>query len=96
MLSGLGRRMGGGVMGVGFIVGRGRLGLGDVKLSAFAGSVLGAQGTPAFLLAGTALGAVVALALLAAGRDRRSTFAYRPYLAAGAAVVPLPSGPPPS
>ncbi len=88
-----GMLIGGGVMGVGFIIGRGRLGLGDVKLSAFAGSVLGASATPAFLLAGTALGAAAALALLVAGRDRRSTFAYGPYLAAGAAVIALTRGP---
>jgi Flp pilus assembly protein protease CpaA len=93
VLSVLGMLIGGGVMGAGFIIGRGRLGLGDVKLAAFAGSVLGARATPAFLLAGTALGAAVALAMLAAGRDRRSTFAYGPYLAAAAAVVALTRGP---
>ncbi len=89
----LGMLIGGGVMGAGFIIGRGRLGLGDVKLSAFAGSVLGARATPTFLLAGTALGAIAALALLAAGRERRSTLAYGPYLAAGAALAALTEGP---
>ncbi len=93
VLSVLGMLIGGGVMGAGFIIGRGRLGLGDVKLSAFVGSVLGAHATPAFLLAGTALGAAAALALLATGRDRRSTFAYGPYLAAAAAVIALTRGP---
>ena len=92
-LSALGLLIGGGVMAAAYVLGRGRLGLGDVKLSAFAGSVLGAHATPLFLLAGTALGAVAAAALLVRGRDRRSTFAYGPYLAAGAAVAALTEGP---
>ena len=92
-LSVLGLLIGGGAMGALYLLGRGQLGFGDVKLAAFAGAVLGAEGTPAFLLAGTVLGAVAAAALMAMGRDRRSTFAYGPYLAAGAALVVVVRGP---
>jgi len=42
-----------------------------VKLSAFAGAVLGAPAMPMFLLVGTTLGGIAALGLLAAGRVSR-------------------------
>jgi leader peptidase (prepilin peptidase)/N-methyltransferase len=89
----LGIGFGGGVMGAGFWVGRGQLGLGDVKLAAFAGAVLGGRATATFLMAGTVFVALAALVLLLRGRDRRSTFAYGPYLAAGAAFAVLVRGP---
>lgn len=89
----LGLLIGGGVMGGFYLVARGQLGLGDVKLAAFAGAVVGVRATPTFLMAGTGLGALAALVLLLRGGGRRSTFAYGPYLAAGAAVAVLAHGP---
>jgi leader peptidase (prepilin peptidase) / N-methyltransferase len=66
------------------------MGMGDVKLAALIGAVLGALGLryvgvaagAAILLGG--LGAIVALAI---GRDRRSAIPFGPYLAAGAVVA---------
>src|SRR5690606_17224671 len=54
----------GGGMALFWIAGRGQLGLGDVKLSALVGAALGIQATPAYLLAGGGIGAVVAAAVL--------------------------------
>ena len=72
------------------------MGIGDVKLAALIGLVLGSLGLryvgvaagAAILLGG--LGAVVALAL---GRDRRSAIPFGPYLAAGAVVAAFWGGP---
>lgn len=82
-----------GAIGAFWALSRGQLGLGDVKLAAFVGAVLGVRAAPLFLVAGTSLGALAALVLLARGHDRRSTFAYGPYLAAGAALAVLLEGP---
>ena len=79
--------MSAGIMGALFLLGRGRLGLGDVKLSTFVGSVVGVVGVPLFLLAGTAAGTVGALALLLAGRSRTESVAYGPFLVVGALVA---------
>jgi leader peptidase (prepilin peptidase)/N-methyltransferase len=89
--------VGGGVMGLFYVVGllmfgRGALGLGDVWLSVFAGSVLGPTGAVTFLLLGTTFGSLGVLVLLARGYDRHSTSEYGPYLAAGAAVTAVSIG----
>jgi leader peptidase (prepilin peptidase) / N-methyltransferase len=68
------------------------MGMGDVKLAGFLGTALGAQIVPGIILA--MLGSLVfAIAILIhegwAGRDR--TFAYGPFLAAGAIAVLLAS-----
>lgn len=89
----LGVLLSAGALGAFWALSRGQLGLGDVKFAAFAGAVLGVRAAPLFLLAGTSLGALAALALLLRGHDRRSTFAYGPYLAAGAAIAVLIEGP---
>lgn len=83
-----------GVVGVGYLVlalltaQRGGLGLGDVKLAAWLGGLLGWWGWGAVLtglLAGAVLGGATALLLLALGRAGRGThLAYGPALAAGA------------
>ena len=80
------------VMGAFYALGRGRLGMGDVKLCVFAGAVLGVAAVPGFLLLGTALGGVGAIAVLIR-RGRHATFAYGPYLAAAAAIVLVTRGP---
>jgi leader peptidase (prepilin peptidase) / N-methyltransferase len=75
---------------------RGGLGMGDVKLAAALGFVLGKVVLPALVL-GTAAGAVAGLAVIAGrGRaGRHATIAYGPYLALGGASAILLFGPPP-
>jgi leader peptidase (prepilin peptidase)/N-methyltransferase len=77
-------------------IARGGLGMGDVKLAAALGFVLGKVVVVA-LFVGTIAGAIAALAiLLRQGKaGRRTTFAYGPYLVLGAAVSILLFGPPP-
>lgn len=82
----------GGFMLLAAVVGGDQLGMGDVKLSAFAGAVLGAQAVPVFLLAGTVAGALVAAGKLIRRRDRQATLAYGPYLSFGAAFAALTVG----
>lgn len=68
------------------IAGRGAMGRGDTKLAAVIGLM---RGFPAFwvaIIAGVAVGGVMALALLLSGKGRRSTFAYGPSLAIGAII----------
>ncbi len=76
-----------GISGVAWWFGRGSLGLGDVKFSAMVGAFLGASGVIPYLLFGTATGALLAVAIVAAGRGRRATFAYGPALAVGAILT---------
>jgi leader peptidase (prepilin peptidase) / N-methyltransferase len=68
----------------------GAVGMGDVKLAAFLGVVLGAEVITA-LLAGSLMSAPVALAMLLVGapRARRAALPYAPFLAAGAAIALL-------
>lgn len=61
------------------------MGLGDVKLAAFIGLVLGLRGVSTALLAGVVLAGLAALVLVALRlRGLRDSMAYGPYLAAGA------------
>jgi leader peptidase (prepilin peptidase) / N-methyltransferase len=68
----------------------GAVGMGDVKVAAFLGVVLGAEVITA-LLAGSLMSAPVALAMLLVGapRARRAALPYAPFLAAGAAIALL-------
>ncbi len=83
----------GGVMFIVWLLGRGGLGMGDVKLSAFVGAAVGPTMIPIYLVVGSGLGALAGVALLLRGRDRHSTFAYGPYLAIGATVAIIVGGP---
>lgn len=80
----------GGAVGLGLFVGvyllsRGHLGMGDVKLAGVIGLMLGYPAVINALVVGILLGAAVALVLLATHRaTRKSTMAYAPYLALGA------------
>ncbi len=65
-----------------------RFGGGDLKLVVLMGALLGWPDLMPALLYGVLAGGLVAAALLVL-RGRGSTFAYGPYLAAGAAVVML-------
>lgn len=82
----------GGFMLLAAAIGRGRLGMGDVKLSAFAGAALGIQGVPLFLVAGTLAGALAGAGLLLAGRGRDATLPYGPALAVGAVLAAVVEG----
>jgi leader peptidase (prepilin peptidase)/N-methyltransferase len=74
---------------------RGGLGMGDVKLAAAEGLLFGKTALAAILI-GVALGGVAAALLLVTRREgRKSTYAYGPYLALGAAIAILGLRPPP-
>ncbi len=83
----------GGVVGFGVffllaIVGRGALGMGDVKLAGVIGMMLGYPNVVTALLVGALLGGVAAFVLLATRRATRKTaIAYAPYLACGALLT---------
>jgi prepilin signal peptidase PulO-like enzyme (type II secretory pathway) len=77
------------------------MGFGDVKLAAFMGLLLGWTGDPGSappvvnaIFLGVVLGAVAAVAVGVWRRSMKATFAYGPYLAAGALVslYQLPTG----
>jgi leader peptidase (prepilin peptidase)/N-methyltransferase len=77
------------------LVVRGGLGMGDVKLAAAEGLLLGRAAVDALFL-GVLLGGVAAILLVAARRaGRGTTYAYGPYLALGAALTILIQQPPP-
>ena len=77
------------------IVLRGGIGMGDVKLAAMLGCLLGAKVVPA-LAAGILFGGVWAFALIAARRvTLRSSIAYGPFLALGGSLAILFANPPP-
>lgn len=76
------------------LVGRGALGMGDVKLVGMLGLLLGRAVVPA-LVVGTIGGAVAAAAIALRTRTGRdATIAYGPYLCLGAAVAILAFDPP--
>lgn len=83
----------GGVVGFGLflllaIIGRGALGMGDVKLAGVVGMMLGYPGVLTALAIGAILGAAGALFLLVSRRATRKTaIAYAPYLAVGALIT---------
>lgn len=77
----------GGLMTVCWLVGRSWLGLGDVKMAAFIGTAIGVNAVPTYLLIASGSGALAALCVLLAGRDRRATLAFGPWLALGAAAA---------
>jgi leader peptidase (prepilin peptidase) / N-methyltransferase len=89
--AGIGFLLYGGILFVVAMVSRG-MGMGDVKLAALIGLVLGSLG---LRFVGVAAGAAIlfgglgGLAALAMGRDRKSAIPFGPYLAAGAVVAGL-------
>jgi leader peptidase (prepilin peptidase)/N-methyltransferase len=91
-LAALGCLVATGLMGLMYVIGRGRLGMGDVKLAAAVGAAVGPAAVPLFLLTSGIAGAVGALALLAAGRGRHGTMPYAPALVVGALVALIQAG----
>jgi len=75
------------------IAGRGAMGMGDVKLSAIGGLLLGLKGGILALLLGFVIGAAVALLLLTLHlRSRKDSVPLTPFLAAGSIVYALAVG----
>jgi leader peptidase (prepilin peptidase) / N-methyltransferase len=88
--SGLGFLLYGGMLFVVALVVPHGMGMGDVKLAALIGLVLGSQGLSVVLVAlaaGIFAGGLGAMAALAAGRSRKSAIPFGPYLAAGAVAA---------
>lgn len=84
----LGGAVGLGLFVVVYLLSRGHLGMGDVKLAGVIGLMLGYPVVVNALVVGILLGAAAALVLLATRRaTRKSTMAYAPYLALGALFV---------
>ena len=83
----------GGIAGFGLflllaIIGRGALGMGDVKLAGLIGMMTGFPAVFYALIIGALLGGLAALVLLLSRKaTRKSAIAYAPYLAVGALVI---------
>lgn len=84
----LGTLIGGGLFLLIALAGRGALGMGDVKLAAALGAVLGYPAIIHALFVGIVAGGVGALSLILMRRiSRKDYIAYGPYLALGAILV---------
>ena len=82
---------GGGLLLVALVSPRG-MGMGDVKLAALIGLVVGSLGAGRVLVAagvGILLGGLAAIAALLSGRGRKQAIPFGPFLAAGAAAAVL-------
>ena len=86
--AGLGLLVGGGSFFLLALIGRGAMGIGDVKLAAALGALLGYPLILPALLGGVLAGGIGAVALLVTRRaGRKDSMAYGPYLALGAWLV---------
>ncbi len=86
----VGALVGGGLFLVIAIVGRGAMGMGDVKLAFALGAVLGYPAVLSALLTGIIAGGLAALILIVTRRiGRKDYMAYGPYLALGALLILL-------
>jgi len=73
-----------------FLISRGGMGAGDVKLMAMIGLYVGLRGTAVVILLGFFFGALVGVALIAAGRlTRKDALPFAPFLAQAALVEVL-------
>jgi leader peptidase (prepilin peptidase)/N-methyltransferase len=77
------------------ILTRGGFGMGDVKLTALLGLLLGSALVPALLVGIVAGGLASAVVALAKPGGRKQAIAYGPYLCFGAALAILAFSPPP-
>ncbi len=84
----LGVLVGGGLFFLIAVIGRGAMGMGDVKLAAALGALVGFPYVIPALMAGILLGGIAALILLLSRRvGRKDYIAYGPYLALGGWLV---------
>ncbi len=84
----LGTLIGGGLFLLIAVAGRGAMGMGDVKLAAALGAVLGYPAVLSALFAGIIAGGLAALILILTRRiGRKDYMAYGPYLALGAILI---------
>lgn len=84
----LGTLIGGGLFLLIAVAGRGAMGMGDVKLAAALGAVLGYPAVLSGLFAGIIAGGLAALLLILTRRiGRKDYMAYGPYLALGAILI---------
>ena len=74
---------------------RGGVGMGDVKLAGMLGFLLGGAVLAALVIGAVAGGVAAVVVLARPGSDRRTAFAYGPYLALGGAIAILGFNPPP-
>jgi leader peptidase (prepilin peptidase)/N-methyltransferase len=88
----IGGAVGGGLMLVIAVVSRGGLGLGDVKLAAFAGLALGGSLILPALMITALAGGLVAAYLALHARRRYQPMPYAPFIAGGALIVLLLQG----
>ena len=89
----LGGALGFGVFLLLALIGRGKMGAGDVKLAGVIGLMTGYPAVIPALVFGVLLGGVAAIILLITRRaGRKGTMAYAPYLALGAIIVLLAAG----
>lgn len=83
----------GGVVGLGLflvlgVIGRGALGMGDIKLAGVIGIMVGYPGVLYALIVGALLGGIAAVVLLVTRKATRKTaIAYAPYLSLGAIII---------
>jgi len=82
--------LGGGIMLVIFLVSRGGMGAGDLKLMALIGLYVGLRGTAAVLLLGFLFGAVTGIVFMATGKlTRKDALPFAPFLSLGALIQVL-------
>ncbi len=82
--------LGGGIMLAIFLVSRGGMGAGDIKLMAMIGLFVGLRGTAVVLFVGFILGALVGIAFIITGRlTRKDALPFAPFLSLGALVEVL-------
>ena len=78
------------IMLVIFVISRGGMGGGDVKLSAAVGLWLGVEGSLLFLLLAFVMGGIISLLLLAAGvKNRNDAVPFGPFLCVSAFITVL-------
>ena len=88
----LGTLLAGGIFLLLHTISRGGMGMGDVKLAAAIGALLGFPAVLSAILAGIIAGGLAALLLLLTKRvGRKDPIAYGPYLALGAWVIAMRS-----
>lgn len=88
--AGLGLLVSGGLFLLLALIGRGAMGLGDVKLAGVLGALLGFPLVLRALVVGVFAGGAVALCIILSRRSKaKSTMAYGPYLALGGWVTAL-------